>query len=76
MKFYKIKRPNQSSSIIINLDLVETVNINTKSNTAQINLASNKEVILTHKELSDFLNMLSVYNDQITQQLLSYITEE
>ncbi len=76
MKFYKIKRPNQSSSIIINFDLVETVNINTKSNTAQINLASNKQIILTNKELSEFLNMLSVYNEQITQQLLSYVIEE
>ena len=76
MKFYKIKRPNQSSSIIVNLDLVETVNINTKSNTAQINLASSKKLILTQQELSDFLNMLSVYNEQVTQKLLSYINEQ
>ena len=75
MKFYKIKRPNQSLSIIINLDLVETVQINTERNTAQVNLCSGKKLSLNPQEISDFLNMLSVYNEQVTQKLLSFIEE-
>jgi len=53
--------------------MVETVNINTKSNIAQVNLCSGKKLTLSHQELKDFLNMLSVYNEQDTQQLLSHI---
>ncbi|WP_144053191.1 hypothetical protein [Xenococcus sp. PCC 7305] len=65
-----------SSSIIINFDLVEKVSINTKSNTAQIDLCSGKKLMLSHQELKDFLNMLSAYQELIKQQLLSYTEKE
>ena len=76
MKFVKIQRQNPASSIIINMDYVEVVHLNTQSQTAKVVLHSKEIICLAKQELTDFLKRLSEYNENLKSQLLSHIIEE
>ncbi|MGK7894798.1 MAG: hypothetical protein AB4372_14575 [Xenococcus sp. (in: cyanobacteria)] len=58
------------------MDLVETVQMNTKSQTAKITFPSKEVVCLAKQELTYFVKKLSEYNEDLKSKLLSHIIEE
>ena len=65
MKFISIERETCKSSTIINLDNIDHIDINTKSNTCQITYASRNTITLAGNELAQLLKGVKQYNDQL-----------
>ena len=65
MKFISIERENMESLTIINLDNIDHVDMNTKSNTCRVTYASRNTITLAGNELAQLLKGVKQYNDQL-----------
>ena len=65
MKFIFIERQNLESSTIINLDNIDHIDINTKSNTCRVTYASGNTILFAGNELAQLLKGLKHYNEQL-----------
>ena len=69
MKFITVDNTITNSSIIINLDRVTHIDINTRSNTCKVYYSDKDCTLLSGNELAQLLSHLKDYNQQITTKL-------
>lgn len=69
MKFIFIERQNLESSTIINLDNIDHIDWNTKSNTCRVTYASRNTITFAGNELAQLLRALRHYNEQLLVNL-------